>query len=169
MTICGYRLRDHLRLFSPLFGFVAAVWVLRLVLAAAGAPLRVVSVFSVTGAAALAVLFATLMIHMRRFGSYPNVVAASLLIISWGQALIILAIVFSVVTKTNNIFTAPEFSVRGEDPYHLRHIVGHLTFGIGAGTLFGAAAGCFLLWILRLLVPDQPGNGNRASHSSSQR
>jgi len=33
------------------------------------------------------------------------------------------------------------------------HIHGHLTFGVGVGTLLGAAEGCLLLWLLRRLVP----------------
>jgi hypothetical protein len=155
MRICGYRIRDHVRLLAPLFGFIAAVWLIRLVLGILG--VGFVRMFSVTGADALAILLAAVLIHTHRFGSYPNVVAASVLLVVWGQLLIVLAIVFAVLTGTNNIFTAPQYSFPRDDPHHLKHILGQLTYGVGAGILFGAAMGCFLLWILRMLVP--PGSG----------
>ena len=153
MNICGHGLRDHLRLLSPLFGIIGAVWVLRLLLDAAGVSHKMLGVFSVTGVSTLAVLLAVLLIHFRRFGSFPNVVVSVILLVVWTQILVILAIVFSVMTGIENIFTAPEYSAPGYDPHHLRHILGHLTFGVGATSLLGAAVGCLLLWLLRLLLP----------------
>lgn len=152
MNVCGRSLRDHIRLLAPLFGLITVVWVLRWVLDQAGFSHSLVRAFSVTGATALAILIAVWLIHTRGFGSYPNVVAASLLLTVFSQLIIVLAIVFSVLARTENVFTEPEFSV-GDDPYHFRHIVGHLTFGIGAGMLLGAATGCLMLWLLRALVP----------------
>lgn len=153
MNIGGHSFREHLSLLAPLFGFITAVWLLRLILDLAGASITIVHAASVTGAAALAVLLATLLIHLRRFGSYVNVVEASFLLAVWGQLLIVVTIIFSVATGIHTVYTLPEFSVRGDDPYHLQHIIGHLTFVVGIGTLFGAAMGCFLLWLLRRLMP----------------
>ena len=164
MKIVGHGLREHIRFLRPLFGLLFVVFLLRLILGAAGAPLWLTRLFSVTGAAPGAVLIAVLMIHARRFGSYTNVVVASLLLNCCGQLLIILAIIFSVLTGISNIFMRPEFSMRGDDPHHWLHIYWHLTFGIGLFTLLGAGMGCLLLWILRLLVPVQSnpltGRGN---------
>lgn len=153
MKIGGHRIREHIRLLAPLFILIAAVWLIRLVLGAAGFSHGFVRAISVTGVSAFAILLATLLIHARRFGSYSSVVVSSLLLMIWSQLLVVLAIVFSVMTGTENIFTAPEFSIPGDDTYHIRHIIGHLTFGVGLGTLSGAATGCLLLWMLRTLVP----------------
>jgi hypothetical protein len=153
MNICGRGLRDHVRLLAPLFGFITLVWALRWGLDAAGFSHGLVRAFSVTAATSLAILVAVWLIHTRGFGSYPNVVVASLLLVVFEQVLIVLAIVFSVLSGIENVFTAPEFSIATADPYHLRHILGHLTFGIGAGMLFGAATGCLMMWLLRTLVP----------------
>ena len=152
MNMCGRGLRDHIRLLVPLFGFITVIWALRWALYAAGAPRGLVLALSVTGATSLAVLIAVWMIHTRGFGSYPNVVLASLLLVVFEQMLIVAAIAFSVLTKTENIFTKPEFSMP-DDPSHVKHILGQLTFGIGAGVLLGAATGCLMLWLLRRLVP----------------
>jgi hypothetical protein len=155
MTICGRGLRDHIRLLAPLFGLITLVWALRWALDAAGVSPSLVRAFSVTGATSLAVLIAVWLIHTRGFGSYPNVVVASLLLTVFGQVLIVAAIAFSVVTKIDNVFTRPEFS-RPDDPYHLKHILGQMTFVIGAGTLLGTATGCLMLWLLKRLVPRDP-------------
>src|ERR1043165_7763076 len=124
MNICGLGLRDHIRLLAPLFGLIAIVWALRWGLDAAGAAHSMVRIFSVTGATSLAILIAVWMFHTRGFGSYPNVVVASLLLAVWEQLILIVAIVFSVMTRMDNVFTEPEFSLPGEDPHHLGHILG---------------------------------------------
>jgi len=150
MKIGGHGLRDHLRLLSPLFGLIAAVWVLRMVLYAADAPRLLMHWCSVTVAGAVAVMLAVVLIHIRRFGSYPNVVLATFLIECCQQLLIIAAIAFATLTGTHSVYTEPRFA--GHFP-PLEHILGHLTFGVGLGTLFGSAMGCLVLWLLRRLVP----------------
>lgn len=154
MRVCGFGLRDHIRLLAPLFGLITIVWALRWALDAAGLSPSLVRAFSVTGATSLSVLIAVWLIHTKGFGSYPNVVVASLLLTVFGQLLIVAAIAFSVVSKIDNVFTKPEFS-RPDDPYHLKHIVGQMTFVIGAGTLLGTATGCLMLWLLKRLVPTR--------------
>jgi len=161
MRVGGHRMREHVRLLLPLFAFVAAVWIMRLLLAGLGVSLGVSRIFSVTTASAVAVFLAVLLIHFQGFGGYTNVVAISLLLNAWSQVLIVIAILFAVATGTENVYTLPEFSVPGDDPMHLRHIFGHLTFMLGLGTLFGAGVGCLMLWFLRLMVPmrGQKANG----------
>src|SRR5436853_4179747 len=156
MKIGGLRLREHIRLLTPLFIFIAAVWLLRMVLDASGVPHVIAHAFSVTAAEAIAIFLAVLLMEVRGTGSYINVVVASIFLTVWAQLLIVIAIVFSVVTGINTVFTVPEFSVPGDDKYHIRHILGHLTYGIGLGILFGAAMGCILLFLLRVLVPTKP-------------
>ena len=151
MKIFGCQLSDYLRLLAPLFGLIGAVWALRLVLEAAGAPGGLVKIASVTLAGTASILLAVVLIHTRRFGSYPNVVIAIALLLVWQQILIVAAIAFSALTHTTNVYSAPEYT-----PLHLSpagHIAGHLTFGVGFGVLFGSALGCLFLWLLRKLVP----------------
>lgn len=154
MRIGGHGFRDHLRLLAPLFGLLAAVWALRLVLDAAGAPLRIVRLSSLTVAGPVTVLFAVLLIHSKGFGGYSSVAVSALLLSVWAQGLIVAAILFSILTGTKNIFVAPEFSFHEMNPWV--HVVGHLTFGIGIEALMGTAMGCFLLWMLRIAAPLKP-------------
>jgi len=151
MNISGHGLKDHLRLLAPLIVLIAAVWVLRMVLDFAGAPHIVIHLgASVTLITAISLLAAVLLVHFKRFGGYANVVFAVFLLILWENFLIVLAITFSAFTGFQTIYTAPQY---GGSSYPGRHILGHLTFGLGFGTLFGAAMDCLLLWVLRLLVP----------------
>jgi hypothetical protein len=157
MKIGGHGLREHLRLLGPLFGFIAAVWALRAVIFAAGVSKHspLLHVVSVTLAGAISILLAVIMIHRRRFGSYPSVVASVFLLMCWEEILIVLAISLTALTGINNVYSAPEFSFH-ETPWV--HAAGHLTFGIGSGTIFGGAMGCLLLWMLRRAGPadDRP-------------
>jgi len=153
MRIFRRTFREYISLLTPLLGFIAAVWALRLVLAAAGAPLGVVKIASVTVAENVAILLAAVLIHTRRFGGYANLVAAVFLLVLWQELLISAAIAFSMATGTHNIYTAPEFN----PPHFLaesqtQHLIAHLTFGVGFGTLFGAAIGCVLLFMIKRLV-----------------
>jgi len=151
MKIGRHGLREHVQLLTPLFGFVAAVWVLRLVVFALGAPPMVLHVVSVTVAGRISILLAVVMIHRRRFGGYTNIVAAVVLMICWEEFLIVAAILFTNFTGITNVYSASEFS-GGESPW--AHVAGHLTIGVGSGTLFGAAMGCVLLWMLRKADPE---------------
>jgi hypothetical protein len=161
MKIGGLGLRDHLRLLMPLFIFITAVWLLRLLLDAAHAPHFIAHAFSVTTAETIAIFLAVLLMEVRQKGSYVTVVVASIMLTVFAQVLIVLAILFAVVTGTNNVFTIPEFSVPGDDRYHVRHIMGHLTYGIGLGIILGSVMGCILLFLLRVLVPSDPAQSKR--------
>ncbi len=152
MRFAGHELREYYHLLAPLFGLITAVWVLRLVLAAVGAPAAVVRTCSVSVFGAIAVLLAVLLIHMRRFGGYLEVVVATLFLIVYEQLLISAAIAFTIFTSIVNIYSAPEYSFLGMS--HWRHIAGHMIFGVGSGTLIGSLMGCLMLWLLRKLVPS---------------
>lgn len=159
MRINGHALREHFRLFAPLFILIAAVWALRLILSAAGSPEWLTRMVSVTAATSAAVLLAALVVHVRRFGSYANVVVASLLLNAWAEILITLAILVSVLTGTVNVYSAPEYSFPSNDPHHLRHMYAHLTFGVGVGALVGSGVGCLMLWLLRRISPPTEVRG----------
>lgn len=155
MKLGGYRLEVYLAMLAPLFAFIGAVWLLRLLLDALGMPIEVVKIFSVTAASAISVLLATVIIHLRGIGGFLHVVICTTLIALFSQILITLSIVFAVVTGIPNIFVAPEFSLP-TDPHHTRHILGHMSFSLGVEVLLGAAMGGGLLWILRIIIPQLP-------------
>jgi len=155
MRIGGHGLREHVSLLAPLFGLLGAVWLIRIILGAAGAPSVVIRIASLTVVGPASALLAAVLIHSRQFGSYANVVLSSFLLNGWVQLLIITAIAFGTISGIENVYTAPEFSMPFDDPYHIRHILGHITVGLGIGSLIGAAEGCLLLWLLRRITPGR--------------
>ena len=154
MKIGGHGIREHLQLFAPLFALIAAVWVLRMVADYAGAPHGFVHVVSVNIAGSISILIAVILMHVRKFGGYANVAAATFMLVLWKELLVSAAVAFTAVTGLATIYAAPEFSgVPGHPLTPGWHIIGQLTFGLGLQTLFGSAMGCFILWILRAFVP----------------
>jgi hypothetical protein len=149
MKIAQHGLREHIRLLSPAFVLVAGVWILRMIMSASGIPLWMTRIASVSVATTVSVLLAAILIYARRFGSYTSVVVASFLLNLWGQCLVVSAVLFSMITQIENIYTIPEFSV---GTHGWIHIYWHLTFGLAIGTLVGAAVGCLLLAMLRIFV-----------------
>lgn len=156
MKIGGHPLRQHLRILAPLFALLTGVWALRWVIGCVNTPRWILQVVSMTVFSPAAVLLAVLMLHVRRFGGYASVVVCSLLLNAFTEAIIVLAILFSTLTGIPNIYTFPMYSPNELDPNHLRHIHGHLTWGIGLSTLAGAAVGSLLLFLLRKLAPMGP-------------
>ncbi len=152
MRVSGRTFSEHIQLLTPLFGVIGAVWGLRLVLAAVGAPKWLFEIFSVGVFVPICVILAALLIHVKRFGGYASVVLSSVLLVLWGQLLIVGAIVVSVLVEVQNVYTAPEFSIPG-DSGHVRHILGHLTFGVGLESLIGSLVGCLILFMLRRAKP----------------
>jgi hypothetical protein len=153
MNISGRSLRAHIRLLTPLFGVIAAVWILRgIVGAIPSAPSWLVFPLSVSIAVPVCIILATLLIHLQRFGGYTSVVLSTVLLVVWGQVLVVLAILAAIFTGIDNIYTIPEYSVPN-DPNHTRHILGHLTIGIGLESIVGSLMGCLILFMLRRTSP----------------
>lgn len=152
MKIQGQSFGAHLRLVRPFLWFIAAVWLLRLTLPAFSPPAWIISLFSVHLAVSISVLVVVVLIFWRQFGSYANVVFSTFLLVAWGELLVSAAILFAVMTGIENIFIYPEFSL-ANDPYHLKHVIGHLTFSLGGGTLVGSAMGCLLFYLLGSFFP----------------
>jgi hypothetical protein len=122
-------------------------------MAAADTPMWLVRLISVTTTTSAAILLAVVLIHFRQAGGYANVVMASLFLNAWAQLLIMGAIAFTTLTGKINVYTYPEYSPVGYDPNHMKHLLGHLSGGVGLGTLEGSAGGCILLWLLRVVIP----------------
>jgi len=164
MRIEGHGFPERVRLLAPLFGLIAAVWALRMVVFMAGAPARspLLHVISVTVTSTLAILLAVLMIHHRRFGSYTSVVAAVALLIGWEELLVSAAVAFTAVTGVVNVYSAPEYSF-GQTPWH--HVASQLTLILGSRIILGSAMGCLLLWMLRRVDPLE---GQKAQDQARQ-
>lgn len=151
MRIAGKGLRQHIRLLTPLFGVIFAVWALRILVSVIpGFPVILKQAISVSLIVPICIILAVVLIYAKGFDGYTSVVVSSFMLVVWGQGLVVLSILFSVLTGIDTVYTAPEFSLPN-DPNHTRHILGHLSFGIGLETLAGSLMGCIILFMLRRL------------------
>ena len=161
MKIGKHGLGDHLRLLAPLFCVIAAVWALRWISDIASAPPALVRGLSVNVAGAVAVLATVVLIHFKRFGGYTSVVVSAFLLVLWEELLIVLAIVLTMASCFDNIYSVPEF---GYGNSYLHHLAAHLSYGLGLEGMIAAAMGCALLWVLRRLVPPAPISSKSGRH-----
>ncbi len=145
-----------LRTLAPLMMIVAAVWALRLILHEVAAPAMLVRFLSVSGVVPVAILLASMLIHLRELGGYTAVAVASFALAAVGELLIVAAIVFSLATGWINVFSEPEFSFPGGDPFQLIHITSHL-IRIPLVGLLGMGMGSLILWLMRRVVPEGAG------------
>ena len=142
---------DHLRLLQPCLVLILIVWALRFLAFWMGLPDYVVRLLSVSGAIPLAIILAALLIHVRRFGGYVNLIVASAVLVCFGQALIILAIILGSL-GLENTYSLSRGAAGRLDP--TLHVFGHL-LAIPLGTLVGSIIGAIFFWMLGRTLPHQ--------------
>lgn len=149
MKVNGRTLSEHLHLLKPFLALIAAAWVLRVTLVFAGAPDWLVRSFSLVFLSPIVIALMVVVVHVRRFGGYSNVIFATFLLTLFVHLLITSGIL---LTETMGIEKMMRPSFRHPPPT-VAHVIGHLTFGFGLGTLLGAALASVVLFVLRTLVP----------------
>ena len=104
---------------------IVLAFLVRLGLSLAGTPNSVAKWISVTVVLLAGVVYYGVAVYTSGFGSYkqlyPLVLFQSLL----GEGLVALAIVLAILTRTDNIYTAPEYSGGGDGKNWL-HVLAHL-------------------------------------------
>ena len=104
---------------------IVLAFLVRLALSLAGTPNSVAKWISVTVVLLVGVVYYGVAVYTSGFGSYkqlyPLVLFQSLL----GEGLVALAIVLAIFTRTDNIYTAPEYSGGGDGKNWL-HVLAHL-------------------------------------------
>ena len=108
----------------------------------------------------IAIIYYSIRVHTRRFGSYRHLLVICALLNLSTQIISIAAIVLAILTDKNNIFSAPEFAFGGDGKTWL-HAGSHIFIGIPVGSLVG--------WLDRVSHPgsDQKGGAFLSATSSS--
>ena len=104
---------------------IVLAFLVRLGLSLAGTPNSIAKWISVTVVLLAGVVYYGVAVYTSGFGSYkqlyPLVLFQSLL----GEGLVAMAVVLAILTRTDNIYTAPEYSGGGDGKNWL-HVVAHL-------------------------------------------
>ena len=150
MTIFGKSVSEYIEFARLFLGLILLVGAVRLLLSLAGMPNATVKWFSLTAAAWIGVLYYAVRVHTSGFGSYRHLLPIYLLMSLTAQIIVIPAIVIAILSGSNNIYTAPEYSL-GEDGKTWGHAAAHLFVGTTIGSGVSWLIGSLVMFLTRKL------------------
>ena len=148
----GKSLSDYLRFQGVILGLIVIAAIARLGLSLSGMPNDTVKWVSVTGVLLLGLLYYSVAVHTKGFGSYKQLYGLLLIQSILAETLVALLIVLAIVTGTSNIYTAPEYS-GGGDGRNWTHVVAHLIVGAVALPLISWLIGSLILFVTKKVAP----------------
>jgi hypothetical protein len=125
----GKRLSEYLRFQSWVLLLIVVVFLLRLGLSLAGVSNEQARWISVTAVLLLGLVYYAVAVPAAGFGSYKQLFGLLLVQSVVAEGLIALAILLGMLTGTDNIYTAPEYS-GGGDGKTWGHFGAHLIGGV---------------------------------------
>jgi hypothetical protein len=154
MTIFGKPLSEYISFAAPFLILVPVVGLIRLGLSLQGMPNHTVRWVSMTVIAFIGIAYFAIRVHTSGFGSYKQLLVLVTLQNLASQVISILGILISAISGMPNIFSAPEFSFGGGNPW--LHLAAHLVIGTTVGSLFPWAIGSLILFITRKIAGPVP-------------
>jgi hypothetical protein len=131
---------------------IVLAFLVRLGLSLAGTPNSVAKWISVTVVLLAGVVYYGVAVYTSGFGSYkqlyPLVLFQSLL----GEGLVALAVVLAILTRTDNIYTAPEYSGGGDGKNWL-HVVAHLVIAAVVLPLVSWGVSSLVMLVTKKVAP----------------
>jgi len=135
--------------------FLAAIvvfFVVRLAMSLAGMPNATTKFISVTAVLLIGTLYYGVAVHTRGFGSYKQLYPLGLFQSVLAETLVALAIVLGIVTGSDNIYTAPEYS-GGTDGKTWVHVIAHLVVGSVVLPLMSWLISSVVLFVTKKVAP----------------
>ena len=147
----GKKFSDYIRFQSWILILLVAVFLVRLGLSLNGASFPQIRWVSMNLVLLLGLIYCAIAVHTRRFGGYRQLFGLLLVQNVLSHTLIALAITLSIVTATQNVFTAPEVS-GGGDGANWFHVVAHAIAGFLV-SVFAWLVGSVILFVTRKIKP----------------
>jgi hypothetical protein len=151
MTIFGKPLSEYIGFAKIILLLVVVVGVARLALSLAGVENATVKFLSITVVGLIGLVYYSIRVHTSGFGSYKQLLALIVIQNIVAQVIIVVGIAIAIVTKRDNIFSAPEYSPQADGKTWL-HAGMHVVFGIIVGSLLAWAIGSLILFITKKAV-----------------
>lgn len=161
MTIFGKSVSQYVRFLGPILGFILVVGMARLLLSLAGVSVAGVKYFSLTGAWLVGLVFCSITVHTKGFGSYKQLLGSVGVQTLVAQAFTAAVVVLAIVTGHDNIYSIPEFS-GNVDGKTWGHAGAHLAIAAPILTLAGWLIGSAILFITKKASPADTTTGNSA-------
>ena len=154
MMIFGKPLSEYISFAGLFLILVPLVGIIRLGLSLQGMPNHTVQWFSMTVVAIIGVFYFAIRVHTTGFGSYKQLLVLVALQNLASQVVSIAGILISIITGMGNIYSAPEFSFGGVNPWI--HLAMHVFVGTTVGSLFPWLIGSLVLFITRKVSGPVP-------------
>jgi hypothetical protein len=122
--VFGKKLSEYIRFESWVLILIAVVWAVRLGISLAGTSFASTRWVSINIVSLLGLIWAAVAVQTSGFGSYKQLLGLYFFQAIVQHWLIALAILFAIVTGTQNVYTAPEVS-GGGDGANWIHFVAH--------------------------------------------
>ena len=151
MTIFGKPLGEYVSFAKVFLILIPLVGLLRLGLSLEGMPNSTVEWFSMTALGFIGVVYFAIRVHTTGFGSYKQLLVIVTLQNWSAQIVAIAGILLAIITGVGNIFSAPEFSFGGQNPW--LHLAAHVFIGTTIGSLVPWGIGSLVLLIARKMSP----------------
>lgn len=148
----GKPVTQYLAFQKVVLAVIVLAFLARLTLSLAGAPNSVAKWISVTVVLLVGVLYYGVAVHTSGFGSYKQLYPLALFQSLLGEGLVALAVALAILTGTDNIYTAPEYSGGGDGKNWL-HVVAHVVIGAVVLPLVSWAVGSLVMLVTRKVAP----------------
>lgn len=148
----GKTVAQYLAFQKVVLALIVLAWLVRLTLSLSGIPNASAKWISVTVVLLLGVLYYGVAVHTRRFGSYKQLYPLVLFQSVIGEGLVALAIVLAILTRRDNIYTAPEYSGGGDGKNWL-HVVAHLVIAAVILPLVSWGVSSLVLLVTKKVAP----------------
>jgi len=152
MTIFGKPLAEYVAFAKLFLILIPLVGLLRLGLSLEGMPNSTVQWFSMTALGFIGMVYFAIRVHTTGFGSYKQLLVIVAMQNLLAQTIAIIGILLAIVTGVGNIFSAPEFSFGGQNPW--LHLAAHVFIGTTVGSLVPWAIGSLILAVTRKMSPS---------------
>jgi len=152
MTIFGKPLAEYVAFAKLFLILIPLVGLLRLGLSLEGMPNSTVQWFSMTALGFIGMVYFAIRVHTTGFGSYKQLLVIVAMQNLMAQVVAIIGILLAIVTGVGNIFSAPEFSFGGQNPW--LHLAAHVFIGTTVGSLVPWAIGSLILAVTRKMSPS---------------
>jgi len=161
MTIFGKSLSEYARFQKIFLALILVVGLARLVLSLGGVPNSTVKWLSITAVSLIGLLYYSVRVHTSGFGSYKHLLPLLVIQNLLAQAISFVAVAMAILTRKDNIFTAPEYS-GGADGKTWLHANMHLIMGVIVASLLGWLIGSAIMFITKKVTA---GKGQEAPKS----
>lgn len=155
MRVFGKRVPEYAAFCKAFLTAIVIVGIARLALSLGGAPNSTAKWLSINVVASIGALYYAVRVHTSGFGSYKQLLPIYFLQSVAAQAVIVPGIILAIVTRHDNIFSAPEYSFGG-DGKTWSHVAAHLLLGTTFAPLMSWLVGCAIMFVTKR-VADRKG------------